>query len=545
MRVLLIYPIFPDSFWSFEKTIELLGRKAMLPPLGLITVAALLPKDWEFKLVDRNVRDVTEAEWDWAELVMLSGMIVQKEDLLEMVRESHRRGKRVAVGGPYPTAIPTDCQRVGADYLVLDEGEITIPLFLAALERGETKGIFRSDGAKPDVTATPIPRFDLLEFDAYSEMSVQFSRGCPFQCEFCDIIVLYGRKPRTKTPAQMLAELDRLYELGWRRSVFVVDDNFIGNKKNVKAFLKELEGWMISHAYPFSFATEASVDLAQDQDLMDGMVKCNFGAVFLGIETPDTQSLSLTKKPQNIRDPLTESIQRIATSGLRIMAGFIIGFDNEKPGAGQRIVDFVEQTSIPTAVFSMLQALPDTGLSKRLAVAGRLMPDYGGDINQTTLMNFLPTRPMEEIAKEFVDGFWVLYDPIKFLDRTFRHFMLLKEATYPKKPRPASKKLNWVNLRALLTIFWRQGMLRETRVVFWRRLYQMYRRNPGGLGSYLSTCSQAEHFLHYRKLVRESITRQLAQHGPAFMAPPRQTCEPEPAPQPSSDARFPLPVLPA
>lgn len=515
MRVLLIYPVFPPSFWSFEKTIQLLGRKAMLPPLGLVTVAALLPREWEFKLVDRNVREITEEEWEWADMVMLSAMIVQKKDFHDQIQEAKRRGKPVAVGGPYPTALPQECD--DADYLVLDEGEMTIPLFLEAVKRGEKRGVFRSDGIKPDVTGTPIPRFELLDFKAYSEMSVQFSRGCPFQCEFCDIIVLYGRKPRTKTPRQMLAELDRLYELGWRRSIFVVDDNFIGNKKNVKGFLRELQGWMVKHRYPFSFATEASVDLAQDQELMDAMVQCNFGAVFLGIETPDTQSLKLTKKSQNIRDPLTESIHRITTTGLRVMAGFIIGFDNEKSGAGQRIVDFVEQTTIPTAVFSMLQVLPDTGLAKRLANEGRLLDDRG-DVNQTTLMNFVPTRPVEEIAREFVDGFWQLYDPRKFLERVFRHYMLLKQGKYPKKPPSEAKKPNWVNLRALLKICWRQGVVRETRGQFWKQLYRMYRLNRGGLVSYIATCAQAEHFLPYRQMVRECIETQLKQRAEA---PPR------------------------
>jgi radical SAM superfamily enzyme YgiQ (UPF0313 family) len=366
------------------------------------------------------------------------------------------------------------------------------------------------------VTHTPIPRFDLLECDAYSQMSVQFSRGCPFLCEFCDIIVLYGRKPRTKTPQQVLAELQRLYELGWRRSIFIVDDNFIGNKRNARALLTELRGWMVEHDYPFSFSTEASVDLAQDQDLMDAMVACNFGAVFLGIETPDTKSLLLTKKAQNNRNPLTESVTRIARSGLQVMAGFIIGFDHEEAGAGQRIVDFVEETAIPMALFSMLQALPDTGLSKRLATEGRLLKDYGGDINQTTLMNFMPTRPMEEIAREFVDGFWSLYDPVKFLDRVYRHFMLLKEAKYPKKPRLLAKKFNWPNLRALLVVAWRQGFVRRTRLRFWRHLYGMYRRNPGGIGSYLSTCAHSEHFLEYRVRVRKMIEVQIQQHSNAF-----------------------------
>ncbi|MGB3557211.1 MAG: B12-binding domain-containing radical SAM protein [Geitlerinemataceae cyanobacterium] len=509
MNVLLLYPRFPKSFWSFEKTLELLDRKAMLPPLGLITVAALLPQEWNFKLADRNIRDVTEAEWNWADVVILSAMIVQKEDLLYLIREAKRRNKPVAVGGPYPTSIPDDALTAGADYLILDEGEITLPLFVEAIERGETSGTFRSDGVKPDVTNTPIPRFDLLEFDAYSEMSVQFSRGCPFQCEFCDIIVLYGRKPRTKTPEQLLAELDRLYELGWRRSIFMVDDNFIGNKRNVKLFLKELQPWMVEHHYPFSFATEASVDLAKDQELMDSMVACNFGAVFLGIETPDEESLKLTQKFQNTRDSLSESVKSIARSGLRVMAGFIIGFDGEKPGAGRRVVQFVEQTTIPTAIFSMLQALPDTALWHRLEKEGRLR-SKSANINQTTLMNFVPTRPIEEIAREFIDAFWELYEPKKFLDRTYRHFLLLGEATYPKKGKSSQKKMNWVAVRALATVAWRQGILRETRWQFWRNLWNLYRCNPGGISSYLGVCAQIEHFLEYRDIVRHEIETQLA-----------------------------------
>lgn len=547
MRVLLLYPVFPPSFWSFEKTIELAGRKAMLPPLGLITVAALLPQDWEFKLVDRNVRDVTEDEWAWAELVMLSGMIVQRADMLAQVREARRRGKPVAVGGPYATAIPQDFVEAGADFLVLDEAEVTLPPFLEALRQGRTSGTFRAGGEKPDITATPIPRFDLLDLDAYSEMSVQFSRGCPFTCEFCDIIVLYGRKPRTKTPAQMLAELQRLHDLGWRRSVFVVDDNFIGNKRNVKALLRELEPWMVAHGYPFSFATEASVDLAQDQELMEAMVRCNFGAVFLGVETPDPAALKLTKKSQNVRQELDESIRRIARSGLRIMAGFIIGFDNEAEGAGQRIVDFVERTAVPTATFSMLQALPDTALSKRLAREGRLLAGgAAADINQTTLMNFVPARPIEQIAREFVEGFWKLYDPAAFLDRTLRHFMDLRHGKYPRKPRPLARKASWNNVRALLIILWRQGVVRETRGRFWANLLAMYRRNRGGLGSYLGTCAQLEHFLAYRQLVREQIAAQLGRLPTAAVAPPEPAATPpRPViePRPASGVR--LPILPA
>ncbi|WP_310484179.1 B12-binding domain-containing radical SAM protein [Chamaesiphon sp. VAR_48_metabat_403] len=511
MNVLLLYPRFPKSFWSFEKTIELMGRKALIPPLGLITVAAILPQEWNYKLVDLNVREVTEAEWDWSELVVCSAMIVQKPDLLAQIKEAKRRGKKVAVGGPYPTALPHEVSEVGTDYLILDEGELTIPLFVEAIKQGQLSGTFRApNGERPDVTSTPVPRFELLEFDAYAEMSVQFSRGCPFQCEFCDIIVLYGRKPRTKAPEQLLKELDYLYELGWRRSIFMVDDNFIGNKRNVKLLLKELLPWMIEHKYPFSFATEASVDLAGDQELMDLMVKCNFGAVFLGIETPDEESLALTQKHQNTRSSLSEAVNNITKSGIRVMAGFIIGFDGEKTGAGNRIVKFVEQTDIPTAVFSMLQALPDTALWHRLTREGRMRVE-GANINQTTLMNFVPTRPLEEIACEYMDAFDELYEPSKFLDRTYRHFLTLGTATYPDKGKDRKKPFSWVVIRALLIICWRQGVVRSTRWQFWRNLWSMQQINPGGVGSYLGVCAQIEHFLEYRGIVRREIGTQLAE----------------------------------
>jgi len=512
MNILLVYPRFPQSFWSFDKTLELVNFKAQLPPLGLITVAAILPQSWNYKLVDRNVRVVTEAEWHWADVVIVSAMIVQKPDFMASIQEAKAYGKLVAVGGPYPTALPQEIADSGADFAILDEGEITLPLFVEALERGDRSGLFRSNGEKPAVTDTPIPRYDLLELDAYAEMSVQFSRGCPFQCEFCDIIVLYGRKPRTKEPEQLLAELQCLYDLGWRRSIFMVDDNFIGNKRNVKRLLQAMKPWMAERNYPFSFATEASVDLAQDPELLQMMVDCNFGTVFLGIETPDDESLNLTRKFQNLRDPLVESVQSIAHAGLRVMAGFIIGFDGEKSGAGQRVTQFVEETAIPTAMFSMLQALPDTALWHRLAKEGRLL-GQSADANQVTLMNFVPTRPIEEIANEFIEAFWQLYDPLVVLNRTYRHFLMLgegqKQAYQGRKQSAGSPDINWVIIRALLIICWRQGILRKTRWRFWGNLAVILWRYPHVAANYLSVCAQAEHFIDFREQVRANIETQL------------------------------------
>jgi radical SAM superfamily enzyme YgiQ (UPF0313 family) len=283
---------------------------------------------------------------------------------------------------------------------------------------------FTAKGEKPALTETPVPRFDLLDMHKYDAMALQYSRGCPFLCEFCDIITLYGRRPRTKTNEQVMAELQRLEDLGWRGGVFLVDDNFIGNKPNVKKLLPDLLAWQQDHDFPFWFDTEASIDLAADTDLLGMMHACNFGSVFIGIETPDEASLELTRKHQNNRVPMLDSLDVITRSGLRVMCGMIIGFDNEEKGAGQRIVEFAEAANIPTVLLSMLQVLPNTGLWTRLEKEGRLLEGIG-TINQTDMTNFIPTRPVEEIAAEYVQAYQTLYDPAVYLDRTYRHFRKL------------------------------------------------------------------------------------------------------------------------
>ena len=537
MRTLLIYPEFPKTFWSYEKILELINRKVLLPPLGLVTVAALLPQSWEMKLVDRNVREVTAAEWDWAELVVISGMIVQKADMAEQIARAKARGLPVAVGGPFASSTPDAPELELADFKVLDEGEITLPLFVEALERGETSGRFTANGEKPDVTSTPVPRFDLLELNAYSEMSVQFSRGCPFNCEFCDIIVLYGRKPRTKTPEQLVAELQCLYELGWRRSVFLVDDNFIGNKRNVKLLLPALRQWQIEHGYPFSFATEASVDLADDQELMDQMVECRFESVFLGIETPDAASLETARKLQNTRSSLEESVEKITASGLRVMAGFIVGFDGEQRGAGNRIVEFVTRTGIPHAMMGMLQALPNTAMWTRLEQEGRLIQDSAAakGVNQTNLLNFVPTRPIRDIASEYMEAFATLYEPHAYIDRVYHYFLKLPPQRYRQIRQENSPSvqtssgengISWIDLRALAIVVWRQGIRRSTRWQFWRALLGMALHNPARFTGFVSILAHNEHFLEYRGIVRREIEEQLALLPPEPPETARVTAEP-------------------
>lgn len=512
MNSLLISPKSPSTFWSYETLLQLLGKKALQPPLGLLTVAALLPDSWTCRLVDCNVRPVTDAEWNWADIVLLSGMIVQKPHLLELVAEAKRRDKRVAVGGPYATALPDELRDAGADFLVLDEAELTLTPFLEALEQGATGGTFTANGAKPEVTSTPPARFDLLDLSAYDSMAIQFSRGCPFLCEFCDIIVLYGRRPRTKRPAQVLAEMDQLYRLGWRGTIFIVDDNFVGNRKAAKEMLRELLTWQAERGYPFQFDTEASLDLAQDLELLDLMVACGFRSVFLGIETPDADSLERTLKHQNLRQPLDEAVAAITGSGIRVMSGFIIGFDGEATGAGTRVVEFVERTAIPNAFVSILQALPGTALWTRLAREGRLRDATTAFGDATYLANFAPTRPLTQIAEEFVEAFERLYEPRTYLDRTWRYFLSFgatRRVAWPTRTAgpPFGETLR--TLPAIIRILWRQGIARRTRWRFWHHLLSIARHNPGALAHYVTVCAFSEHFLVFRRLIRRSINEQL------------------------------------
>ncbi|AFY62278.1 B12-binding domain-containing radical SAM protein [Synechococcus sp. PCC 6312] len=507
MNALLLYPQFPQSFWSYDRFMKLAGLKAVIPPLGIITVAALLPEDWEIRFFDRNVGCESEADWAWCDLVILSAMLVQKPDFQALIRKAVQLGKPVAVGGPYPTSVPQDALEAGANFLVLDEGEMTIPQFLAALDRGETRGVFRSL-EKPDVSQSPQPRFDLLQRDAYLMMAIQFSRGCPFNCEFCDIISLYGRKPRTKEPEQALAELQSLYDLGWRGSLFVVDDNFIGNQRNVKQFLRTLIPWMKSHHYPFAFITEASVNLAEDDELLQLMREAGFYAVFLGIETPDQDSLQVARKVQNTRNPLIAACQKINEAGLLIYAGFILGFDGERSGAGERIQAFVAQTNIPQPMLGILQALPNTALWDRLKQEHRLVESNSpltGD--QNTLMNFIPTRPVADIAREYVSGFWAMYEPRHYLRRCLYQCLQIHSPQNRKQVMQFSLSQG---LRLILQLIWHQGLRRsEIRGQFWVQLWIIISQKPEVLHLYLGLCAAGEHFWDYRELARQRLTQQL------------------------------------
>lgn len=522
MKVLLLYPKFPKTFWSYDRFMQMAGLKAFIPPLGILTVAALLPSEWEIRFCDRNVQLETDDDWNWCDVVILSAMVAQKTDFHALIQKAVQCGKKVAVGGPYPTSLPEEALASGAHYLVLDEGELTVPQWIDALATGAEQGVFRSV-EKPDVTTSPIPRFDLLDFNAYLMMAIQFSRGCPFNCEFCDIITLYGRKPRTKEPQQAIAELQRLYDLGWRGSVFIVDDNFIGNQRNVKRFLRDLILWMESHHYPFTFLTEASVNLADDPELLDLMVQAGFYGVFLGIETPDQDSLQTTRKHQNTRSPLVEACHKIAQTGLLIYAGFILGFDGERAGAGDRIRAFVEETQIPQPMLGILQAIPNTDLWERLKRENRLRRTHQDALeigDQNTLMNFHPTRSLDEIAHDYISTLWTLYEPANYLKRCFQHCLDL--APNPRLRQSLHFPLG-KGLRLIMQVIWLQGICRkDIRAQFWQQLWEMIRRRPRSLNLYFGLCAAGEHFAEYRSLARERIAQQIG-HDPLNFPPINET----------------------
>ncbi|MEW6659002.1 MAG: B12-binding domain-containing radical SAM protein [Thermodesulfobacteriota bacterium] len=516
MKALLLNPSFPPSFWSLKETCRVDGTKGLAPPLGLITMAALLPPEWELRLVDLNVRTLPAGAWDWADLVMVSGMLVQREGLLSLVREAKARGKTVVAGGPYATSLPQEVLDAGADFLFRGEAENTMPLFLAALTAGESRGVFQAD-AKPEMSDSPPPRFDILDLEDYTVMSIQTSRGCPYDCEFCDVVNLYGRKPRYKKPEQVLAELEALYRLGWRRAVFISDDNFIGNRQHALAILEQLTPWMKSHGEPYGFWTQASLNLGQDLELIDRMTAANFSYIFVGVESTDAASLGLSRKYHNLRNPLAESLKNINKNGLSVVASFIIGFDGEEKGAGERICAFVEENHIPVVMVNLLQAAPQTSLWRRLKEEGRLLEGTleTGDLSGKG-MNFIPTRAAEEIMEEYLQATARLCEPTAFLQRAFRAILHMRptrralgieENRSAASPPPASsQRIIKVNgFMGLLRLIWRQGMRAPYRGQFWRQLAAVIHRNPSRKVRYLSYCGLGETLFAYPGLVRKNL----------------------------------------
>ena len=486
MKVLLVYPEFPDTYWSFKHALSFEGKRSAFPPLGLMTVSAMLPESWERRLVDMNVRSLKQSDVEWADVVFASAMIVQQDSLKSVVKLSKSLGKRVVVGGPYVTT--TLHQLEGADHVVLGEAEETLPGIIRDLERGEARDVYEAP-ERPSMLLTPIPDFKLADMRRYSAMSVQYSRGCPFNCEFCDIIEIYGRVPRTKSNEQMLAELDALRLTGWRGTVFIVDDNFIGNKKNVKKLLPDLADWQERHGRPFTFITEASVNLAEDDQLLDGMRRAGFNRAFLGIETPVEASLKEAQKGQNLRHDLLDSVKKIQSYGIEVMAGFIVGFDHDPEDIFERMVDFIKDSAIPLAMVGLLTALPNTQLWRRLSGEGRLLGESGGN-NTHSDLNFVTIMDHSRLVEGYKSILRSIYDTREYYDRALE---CLKRVS---QPGPKSQRRNNIfrDLSALTRITLKLGVRDRERLEFWRFMTQTLAHHRGAFADSMRLAAMGYHF---------------------------------------------------
>ena len=505
IKVLMIWPRFPSSFWSFDGVMSLVPVETDQPPLGLLTVGALCPKNWTLRLIDRSFEDLTDADILWADLVMVSGMRVQKNDIRDILLRVRALGKRTMIGGPYASSEP-DTLLLLADHVVVGEPDEVFPEIATDLECGTAQRLYVITD-KPDISKAPPPRFDLLKLGKYASMAVQFSRGCPFQCEFCDIITIYGRKPRTKPPAQLLAELDALYELGWRDQVFIVDDNFIGNHKLAFELSRKLEEWQKGRGYPLLFYTEASIDLAQRPELIQAMVRANFFYVFVGIESPSKESLAEAKKFQNLRrDPL-DSIRFIQSQGLWVTAGFIIGFDSDPDDIFQQQKEFIEHAAIPWAMAGFLQAPPTTPLFDRMLKEGRLMMESTATSNFDP-PNFRTVLPLPFLLEGFRKTLAALYAPSAFYDRGYRSLVHWK-ARKPQKP-PEIPLL--VTLGILIRSVVHQGILSSYRKAYWKFLVRLVARwslNPPKFSLGFAILLSGHHFIRYARTLVAQLEAEL------------------------------------
>jgi radical SAM superfamily enzyme YgiQ (UPF0313 family) len=497
IKVLMVWPSFPPSFWGFEGVLEMIPERAMTPPLGLITVAALCPATWEIRLIDHAFEELRDEDLKWANLVMVSAMHAQRADALHILSRARAFGKRTFVGGPWASTDPEAALRV-ADHVMVGEAEEAFPGIAAALEAGTAKALYHIVD-KPDMTRSPVPRFDLLHRDNYTSMPIQFSRGCPFQCEFCDIITIYGRRPRAKTPTQVIRELDVLRKLGWRNEVFIVDDNFIGNHAQALQLTLELIEWQKLHKQPFSFYTEASIDLASRPELMDAMVAANFMYVFIGIETPSSEALKESRKFQNLRKNNVDQVRIIQEKGLWVLAGFIVGFDSDDETIFARQLEFINITAIAWAMAGILMAPPTTALFDRMKREGRLIED-SQSIMQFGLPNFRTVLPLPVLLRGLSTLLEGLYQPDAFFERAYNSLKVWQPKATQKPPNLGMS----YNLRVLWATIWRQGIRSDYRGSYWRFFFRMISscwRSPAKIWLGFTVMLSAHHFVLYSKVV--------------------------------------------
>lgn len=486
MKILLVYPRYPDTFWSFRHALKFVSKKANFPPLGLLTVAAMLPGAWEKKLIDMNVNSLSDENIRWADYVFLSAMVVQKESAREVIERCNRLKTKVVAGGPLFTTGYEEFE--GVDHFVLGEAEVTLPQFLKDLAGGSLKHVYSSD-ERPDISRTPIPMWSLINMNNYSAMSLQYSRGCPFDCEFCDIIVLNGHRPRTKGSRQMIDELESLYRAGWRGGLFIVDDNFIGNKKKLKTeTLPAMIAWSKEKRYPFLFFTEASINMADDEELMELMVEAGFNRVFIGIETPHEESLLECHKLQNSNRDMAAAVKKIQRHGFEVMGGFILGFDSDPASIFSKQIHFIQNTGIVTAMVGLLNAPKGTKLYKRLKNENRLMNNFTGD-NTDFSMNFIPKMKYETLMDGYKHVLDTIYSPRHYYERVVT---FLKE--YRPRMSPGISKLRLSHVTGFIRALWVLGFMDKGKTYFWRLIFTTLLKRPRKLPISLGLSLSGFHF---------------------------------------------------
>ena len=491
MNILLVNPEFPETYWSFRHALPFEGRRSVFPPLALLTVAGLLPKYCETRLVDLNVNKLKASDLEWADMVFVTGMLAQQTSLHSVVKQAKKLGKVVVLGGPYVTS--TIKQLPDADHIFQGEAETTLPQFFADLKNGEAKRIYKAP-QRPPMTLSPVPDFSLIDSRQYSCMSVQYSRGCPFSCEFCDIIEIYGRVPRTKTNEQILAEFDELRRRNWRGPVFIVDDNFIGNKKNVRTLLPAIIEWQKKNGFPFSLFTEASVNLADDDELLANMREGGFRRVFLGIETPVEESLKEAQKSQN-RGNLLDSVKKIQSYGMEVMAGFIVGFDNDPEDIFQRQIAFIRESAIPLAMVGMLNALPDTQLWKRLEREGRLLGEDATGNNTVSTLNFITKMDEARLISGYQSIMKTIYKPREYYQRALDSL----KRTAHETPEPTPYNV-LEEMKALVRLVLKLGVIDNERKEFWRYFIQAVRKHHDRMTESLRFAAMGYHFRKLNEL---------------------------------------------
>ena len=494
MKILLVYPQYPDTFWSFKHALKFVSKKAAFPPLGLLTVAAMLPGEWEKKLVDMNVTRLTDGDIKWADYVFISAMVVQRNSVKEVITRCKKLDTKTVAGGPLFTTGYEEFD--GVDHFVLGEAEVIMPPFLEDLEEGCAHHIYTSR-KRPDISKTPIPLWSLINMKNYSSMNVQYSRGCPFNCEFCDIIILNGHKPRTKDKEQVLAELEALYRRGWRGGIFVVDDNFIGNKKKLKLeILPAIIEWRKGKKYPFALSTEASINLADDEELMKLMVDAGFSAVFIGIETPNEESLVECAKSQNQNRDLVASVKKIQNHGLEVQGGFIVGFDSDPLSIFKNQISFIQRSGIVTAMVGLLNAPPGTRLYQRLKKENRLIKAFTGN-NTDCSLNFIPKMNYETLINGYKHILNTIYSPGQYYER-------VKTFLREYKPRgEIASRLQSHHIKAFVKSIWFLGIRGKGRRYYWRLFLSTLLKQPRKFPISIRLSISGYHFY---KVVEEYIS---------------------------------------